>query len=209
MTDMVSTLDLSPGTTVQRIGTTGLLRVSEVREPSHPLMPGLVVTGHYWRADERRYNDRETALNIVDITRPEWYAWPDDALPTLPDERYDVPDGMVAWRYGAEITIRQFRQWATTVPFVHTRREINTAARRIDATARKASNSMFGTEFREIHECRYVITSNVTVADPDESMPVYDGPADAMAEHLSPGTYTDLDGREWTVTSPSGSASGR
>lgn len=137
MTDMVSTLDLTPGITVQRAGKTGLLRVSEIREPSHPLMPGLVVAGHYWRADERRYSERETAVNMTDVT------------------------------------------------------------------ARKVSDSIFGTEFREIHESRYVVTSNVTVADPDdpgETMPIFDGPADAMAERLIPGTYTDLDGREWTVT---------
>lgn len=203
MTDMASTLDLTSGMTVTHVGTSGLLRVSEVREPSHPLMPGLVVIGHYWRADERRYNDREAKINVIEITRPEWHVWTDDMLPVLPDERYDVPDDdMAAWRYGAEITIRQFRPWDTTT-WPGARSNTDTLARSYDSTARVVSSSAFGVPSREIRERRYKITSNVTVPDPDdpnESMPIYDGPADRMAERLIPGTYTDMDGREWTVT---------
>lgn len=208
MFDMVNTLDLTSGMFVQRGGTSGLLKVTDVREPSHPAMPGLVVAGHYWRSDEYRWNDRETLINVTDVARREWHVWTPDMLPPLPDERYDVgsadgdPADVIAWRIGAVVTVRQFSPWLSG-QWPYRKREITEIARRIDSTARKVSDSITGGPGREIHEQCYVISPNVTIMDPDDpadTMPMFDGPADTMAERLAPGRYTDDRGRMWTVT---------
>ena len=82
MSEYLSTLDLAAGMTVQRAGTAGsLLRVTDVREPRHALMPGLVVTGHLYMSGLMYWSPKETVVHDTDGTE-RWTPVPADDVPS-------------------------------------------------------------------------------------------------------------------------------
>lgn len=70
MSEMLRTLDLGPGMVVTRGDS--VYQVTEVTEPIHPLMPGLVVKAYAWHMTDNHWSPRVLSIHATDPHRKEW-----------------------------------------------------------------------------------------------------------------------------------------
>lgn len=128
----ISTLDVAAGDIVTEWpGGKGLsVQVTDVREPTHPAMPGLVIVGHAYIKGMMRWSDRETYLHDTDGSR-KWSRMPTDWYP-LADERHEQGAHHEVWEHDGKLYVHQILEQISPITWRYP-----LSYQKCDATARK------------------------------------------------------------------------
>src|SRR5690606_3548074 len=154
---MIEVVNIQAGDIVAQSSVGPAFRVTDVREPRHPAMPGLALEGHFYRAGEQRWDDRVRVLDTG--TDERWFAFPPDIF-TIADERILDDEHVTAFRAGQTITVRQRMQWdAYRGTWPITWQKMDAIARSADPRARLYNDTLSGVSITDTWTRTYKIES--------------------------------------------------